>query len=75
MVSPVWLIPMASAVAAAVVAVWAARAVAAEMAALEASRLRLAPVSDQIRTLRDQLARTAEATESTLDSLGATPHR
>ena len=73
--SPLWLIPTASAVTAAVVIAWSARAVQAEMAALEASRLRLTPVSDQIRTLRSQLARTAEATESTLDSLGATPRR
>jgi len=74
-VSLVWLIPAALAVAAAVGTALATRTVLAEVAALERAVAGLHPVRDGIRSVAEQVDRTAAATESTLDSLGAGPHR
>ncbi len=73
--SLVWLIPSGLALVAAVAMVWAARAMAAEVARLDRSLVRLRPIHDGVRSVRQELGRTARATQSTRDSLGQAPHR
>ena len=73
--SSVWLIPSGLTALAAVAMVWAARALAAEVAALDRARVRLRPIHDGVRSVRHEVGRTSRATESTRDSLGRAPHR